>query len=147
MSNPEPIAWTSWPVRDEPPRKTLLLVSLMALTSLVAALMAMFAGLLAAAMLFILMGPYFLPTSYEVSQRGVEKRFPLFNRSRTWDIYKRYMPMKDGVFLGTFPVPSRLDSFRGDFIRFNGRVDRERVLELVRLGIGSGPEQDKRGPG
>jgi hypothetical protein len=132
MTDPETIQWVSWPLRDEPRRKTLLLFALVGLAVAVSAMMSLFAALLAALLLFVLMGPYFLPTRCEVSERGVETRFPLFGRSRSWDVYKRYAVMKDGVFLGTFAEPSRLDSFRGDFLRFHRGMDRERVLELVR---------------
>lgn len=135
------IQWVSWPLRDEPPRKTIVLFVVIGLTVALAAAMALVAGLLAALLLFILLGPYFLPTHFEVSARGVEKRFPLFNRSRPWDVYARYAVWPDGVFLGTFPQPSRLDSFRGDFIRFNRQTDRERVLELVRAHLPRKPEK------
>ena len=88
-----------------------------------------------ALLLFLMLGPYFLPTRYEISESGVVKRFPLFNRSRPWEVYKRYVAMKDGIFLGTFDKPSRLDSFRGDFVRFAGRIDREAVLDMVRTHV------------
>lgn len=133
MSDPETIQWVSWPIRDEPPRKTIVLLAIIAVTVAASAMMAVFAGLLAFVLLFVLMGPYFLPTRYEVSERGVGKRFPLFGRSRTWDAYKRYAVLKDGVFLGTFAAPSRLDSFRGDFLRFAPDApDRDALLAMVR---------------
>ena len=140
MSPSDSIVWTSWPLHDEPPRKTILLIAVIGLTVAFSAMMAFFAGLLAAVLLFVLMGPYFLPTRFAVSERGVEKRFPLFNRSRSWDVYKRYAMLKDGVFLGTFAIPSRLDSFRGDFLRFSGGIDRELVLALVRKHVPGQPE-------
>lgn len=136
-SCPETVAWTSWPLRDEPPRKTLLLLALMGLTSVLAGLMALSAAPLAAMLLLLLMGPYFLPTSYALSPRGITKRFPLFNRQRPWEAYKRYALLQGGVFLGTFPHPSRLDSFRGDFLRFNKQTDTARVLALVRAHVPS----------
>lgn len=137
MSSSETVRWVSWPLHDEPPRKTMLLFALIGLTVALSALMSLFAGLLAALLLFVLLGPYLLPTRYEVSERGVEKRFPLFNRSRSWDVYRRYAIMKDGVFLGTFVHPSRLDSFRGDFLRFNAATDKDRVMALVEKHMGA----------
>jgi hypothetical protein len=131
MPEPEAIQWDSWPLRDEPARKTALLLLFTHITVFLAALDALFSGILAALLLFVLLGPYFLRARYEVSDRGVVKRFPLFNRERPWDAYQRYAVQRDGVFLGTFEKPSRLDSFRGDFLRFAGGVDRVRVLEIV----------------
>jgi hypothetical protein len=139
MSTSDTIQWVSWPLHDEPPRKTALLLALMGLTIAISAMVALFLGLLAALLLFLLLGPYFLPTRYEISAQGVVKRFPLFSRSRSWDVYKRYAVLKDGVFLGTCERPSRLDSFRGDFVRFNSRTDREAVIGLIRRHVSRAP--------
>jgi len=144
MSASDVIQWDSWPLRDEPARKTLLLIVLIDATVFLAALASVFSGLLAALLLFILLGPYFLRARYELSERGVVKRFPLFNRDRPWDAYKRYAVMRDGVFLGTFEQPSRLDSFRGDFLRFAQGADRARVLALIARRIPPGPKHAVR---
>ncbi|MGQ9661849.1 MAG: hypothetical protein ACUVWX_05850 [Kiritimatiellia bacterium] len=134
----------SWPLRDEPPTKTILLLALIGITVGLSYLIMNYSGaILAAILLFVLLGPYFLPTRYKVSERGVESRFPLFNRSRSWGEYKRYAVARDGVFLGTFPRPSRLDSFRGEFLRFTAGMDPEQVLELVRRHIPA-PQDDKQ---
>ena len=132
------IKWVSWPLRDEPRRKTALLLGFVVLTAFIAWLLAPFYGILALPLLFILLGPYFLPCRFEISETGVKKFFFLFNRNRPWSVYKRYVAQKDGVFLGTFAAPSRLDSFRGDFLRFSRTTDRERVSALVRKHVGAG---------
>lgn len=131
------ITWASLPVRDEPRGKSLLLVGVMFAVAALASLQGgLLLGGLALLLLFILLGPYFLPCRFEVSDEGVKKRFPLFSRDRKWSDYKRFVVQMDGVFLGTFPVPSRLDSFRGDFLRFSAATDREGVIALVRKHMG-----------
>lgn len=137
MSDADVIRWVSWPLRDEPRRKTALLFGFIAVTVFVSWLLVPFYGILALPLLFILLGPYFLPCRFEVSETGVKKFFFLFNRDRPWSVYRRYAPRRDGVFLGTFPAPSRLDSFRGDFLRFSRRTDRERVMALVVKHVGT----------
>jgi uncharacterized protein (DUF58 family) len=132
-----PITWVSWPLRDEKRPKTTLLVGLIVLTVLIAAWWAVFWGGLALVLLLVLLGPYFLPCRFEVSERGVKKFFPMFNRDRPWSAYKRFVPQRDGVFLGTFPAPSRLDSYRGDFLRFSRTTDRDGVMALVRKNVRS----------
>ncbi len=109
----------------------MLLLLLMGATVALAGLTARGAAPLAAILLFMLLGPYFLPTRYTLSRHGVATRFPLFSRTRPWASYKRYAVLRDGVFLGTFPRPSRLDSFRGDFLRFSAATDVQGVLALV----------------
>ena len=133
------LAWCSWPLRDETPAKSLLLILSILGTSVLAGWMGGLTwALLALALLFILLGPYLLPTRYGVSARGVEVRFPLFNRQRVWSHYRRYVIQADGVFLGTLPQPSRLDSFRGDFLRFNRQIDGSRVVALVQANVKGG---------
>ena len=131
------LSWVSWPLRDEPRRKTALLFAFIAVTVLISSLLALFYGVLAMVLLFILLGPYFLPSRMEVSDAGVKKFFFLFNRDRAWSVYKRFVAQKDGVFLSTFAAPSRLDSFRGDFLRFTRATDRERVMALVTKHVGA----------
>ena len=137
MADADTIRWVSWPLRDEPWRKTALLLALVVLTILLASLWGLLYGTLALVLLVILLGPYFVPSRFELSDSGVRIRFPLFNRSRPWSVYKRYVPQKDGVFLSPSAGPSRLDSFRGDFIRFSRTTDRERVMALVRRHVSS----------
>jgi hypothetical protein len=133
-SSPDPTAvrWVSWPLRDEPRRKSVLLIAAIAGVSVLAAYQGALYGILAPVLLLILLGPYVLPARFEVSPAGVKVSFFLFNRNRPWGVYKRYATQPDGVFLGTFSTPSRLDSFRGDFLRFSAGTDRQRVLDLVR---------------
>lgn len=131
-----PVKWVSWPLRDEPHRKTALLLLCVAVTVFISSLLALYYGILALVLLFILLGPYFLPSRFEVSETGVKKFFFLFNRDRPWSAYKRYVRQKDGVFLSTFPAPSRLDSFRGDFLRFTRTTDCEGVMAPVSAHVG-----------
>jgi hypothetical protein len=136
MPDGQAIQWVSWPLRDERPRKTASLLAIMVGTAAISFMLAPVYGLLAVLMLFILLGPYFLPSRFEVTEGGVLKRFPLFSRNRPWSVYKRFVLQEDGVFLSPFPHPSRLDSFRGDFLRFSRTTDRQAVMDLVRKNVG-----------
>ncbi|MCG3181272.1 MAG: hypothetical protein BIFFINMI_03651 [Phycisphaerae bacterium] len=131
------LRWVSLPIRDEPWPKSALLVGLIVLTAVIGALQAAFLGGLALLLMFILLGPYFLPCRYELTERGMKKFFFMFNRDRTWDTYKRYVIQRDGVFLSTYATPSRLDSFRGDFVRFGPGADRDAVIDLIRRRVGT----------
>jgi len=133
-SSPDPttVRWVSWPLRDEPRRKSVLMLAVVAGVSALAAFQGSPYGILAPVLLLILLGPYVLPARFEVSAAGVKVFFFLFNRNRPWSAYKRYAIQRDGVFLGTEPKPSRVDSFRGDFLRFAAGADRQRVIDLVR---------------
>jgi hypothetical protein len=135
--DPTTVRWVSWPLRDESRPKSVLLVAAVAGVSALAAYQGAIYAILAPVLLLILLGPYVLPTRFEVSQTGVKVFFFLFNRNRPWSIYKRHAILRDGVFLGTEPKPSRVDSFRGDFLRFSAAAepDRQRVIDLVRQNV------------
>ena len=109
-----------------------MLILLIGMTAAIAWMQAPYYGILGVLLMMLLLAPYFLPCRFEVSQGGIKVFFPMFNRDRPWSVYKRYVVRKDGVFLSTFQSPSRLDSYRGDFLRFSASADRERVIELVR---------------
>ena len=130
------LKWTSWPVRDEPPSKTAVLALLIGMTVAMAWMQAPYYGILGFVLMMLLLAPYFLPCRFEVSSTGVKVFFPMFNRDRPWSTYKRYVVRKDGVFLSPFDKPSRLDSYRGDFLRFSAATDREQVIALVRKHVG-----------
>ena len=89
-------------------------------------------GVLALILLFFSFSTYFFPTYYELAPHGVKISFLLFSRLRKWEYYSRYSERRGGVFLSPFTGPSRLDSFRGDFLRTGGKISGTEVLSLVR---------------
>ena len=50
-----------------------------------------------------------------------------------WSRYRSYYADKNGVLLSPFARPTRLENFRGKFIRFAG--NRDRVMDIVRSKI------------
>jgi hypothetical protein len=104
-----------------------------------------FFGLLA----FIILGgsllPFFLPTEYVLYSGGLESVFLRVHRRFTWDQFRSYYPDKNGVLLSPFTHPSRLENFRGVYLRFNGQS--ARVLEVVSDRIKIAPGEDPSGKG
>jgi hypothetical protein len=80
-------------------------------------------ALLAAAMLAVSLARYFLPTWYELGEAGVAVRFLGRVRAVPWSQVQRVATHREGVFLSPFERPSRLDPFRGTFLRFAGNAD------------------------
>ncbi len=87
------------------------------------------------------LGTYFLPTDYALYVGGVETRFIGVTRRFTWDQFRSYYPDRNGVLLSPFATPSRLENFRGLFVRFSG--NRESVLSVIRERIQSSPPAEK----
>jgi hypothetical protein len=118
------LSWRSHPIRDDFPQSLLLVAAVVA--GCVAAGVAFRGvgyGLLAAALLAGSLGRYYLPTSYELDEAGVTVRFLGRVRQVRWGEVKRARVQRGGVFLSPFERPSRLDPFRGTFLRFAGNAD------------------------
>ena len=61
---------------------------------------------------------FFLPTTYILRDDCITVKSFLRRFSKRWDYFRSYYPDRNGVFLSPFPVPSRLEAFRGLYIRF-----------------------------
>jgi hypothetical protein len=130
------VRWRSLPVADDYPR------SLLAVAVVLAACVGVYfafgsAGyaLVAAAALGGSLARYFLPTDYELDERGARIRFLFATRLVPWENVRRVDVHRDGAFLSPFERPSRLDSFRGSFLRFRGNGDE--VIGFVRCRVRS----------
>jgi len=87
-------------------------------------------GVVAAGLLAVALGRHFLPTWFEVTESGLTTRFCGQTRRMAWTKVGRIIVQEAGVFVSPFAKPSRLDPFRGVFLRFNGNADE--VVTFVR---------------
>ena len=128
----EGIDWVAHPSRHEPWPKTALLVAIIVGVAVVAAqaLAHWFYGLVSLLVLTASLVRYFFPTHYALDAEGVECTLLGFVRRYAWTRFRRVDAHRDGVFLGPLPRPTRLDSFRGVFLRFH--QNREEVVYFVR---------------
>jgi hypothetical protein len=84
---------------------------------------------LSAAILFISLVPFFFPTTYTFQDDCVIVKSLLRKSSRRWDYFKSYYPDRNGVLLSPFPSPSRLENFRGLYIKFEH--NRSEVVDFI----------------
>ncbi|MGB9597901.1 MAG: hypothetical protein ACPL7B_16575 [Candidatus Poribacteria bacterium] len=80
--------------------------------------------------LFGSLSSFFLPTTYILSDEGITVKSVFRKSTRNWCYFKSYYPERKGVFLSPFSQPSRLENFRGLFVRFNN--NRTEVIEFVK---------------
>jgi hypothetical protein len=76
---------------------------------------------------------FFLPTRFELDDDKVKIIYLLSTRERKWDTFRSYYVDKNGVLLSPFERPSRLENFRGLYIRFN--QNKEQVVDFVKAKI------------
>jgi hypothetical protein len=77
---------------------------------------------------------FFFPTVYKFYEGHVEVRYTVSSVKREWSQFRSFYPDRNGVLLSPFATPSRLENFRGVYLRF-GRCERSRVLEIIKSKI------------
>ena len=89
--------------------------------------------LLSVAILVISLSPFFFPTTYTFQDDCIVVKSLLRRSSRQWDSFGSYYPDRNGVLLSPFPSPTRLENFRGVYIRFEN--NRSEVVEFIQRKI------------
>lgn len=90
------------------------------------------------------LSPFFFPTTYKLQDDCVVVRSLLRRFARPWNSFKSYYPDRNGVLLSPFPLPSRLENFRGVYVRFSH--NRSEVVNFVRGKIGKPSVVDDNEP-
>ncbi|MBM4030301.1 MAG: hypothetical protein FJ291_00775 [Planctomycetes bacterium] len=126
----ECVRWRSHPIVDDYPRSLLLVAAVIAVCAgvWISFDSALYAAL-AAAFLAGSLARYFAPTDFELDAQGVSVRFLGHLRRVGWGEVRRFFVAPEGVQLSPFGRPSRLESFRGTFLRFAG--NRDEVVRFV----------------
>ena len=87
-------------------------------------------SLISVAILFGSLAPFFLPTTYILRDDCIIVRTLLRRFSKRWDSFESYYTDRNGVLLSPFSSPSRLENFRGVYIRFSH--NKAEVVEFIR---------------
>jgi hypothetical protein len=128
---PRTLRWRSWPLTENLPRSILRVALFLGLCALVGV---GFGGWEYALLAMVLVGlsllRFFLPTTYVLDEQAATARVLGPARKLPWSQVRRVGVGPAGVFLSPFERPSRLDSFRGMFLRFAHNADE--VTSFVR---------------
>ncbi len=123
------LEWASQPAREST-RKTLLLIGFLLFVWIYVYFWAGgFWTLLAVVLLGGSVLPYFALTKYKLDPEGVTVFKTFYKVQKRWSQFRSYYPDKSGVLLSPFSQPSRLENFRGLYLRFSG--NRDEVLDYV----------------
>lgn len=77
---------------------------------------------------------FLFPVTYTLDDSGVsQKCLPFFNRHIAWNDVRRASAGRDGFFVSTLRLPSRLDQFRGIRINPRGNADAVRAVISERM--------------
>lgn len=127
----ESLEWTHHPWRAAPGRMVALIVLNLGITAIVYfAFPEKAFAVLALLVLFGSTMSIYLPIRYRFTPQGVTVFFLGVPSFRPWKHYRQAYVHAGGVFLTSMPRPSRLDPFRGHFLKYAG--NREAVISYVR---------------
>lgn len=87
-------------------------------------------GVIFTVLMFLSLSAYFFPTWYTLSDGGISVHTLVTKMKRPWSVYRSHWPDRNGVLLSPFPSRSRLENFRGVFIRYED--NRDEVLAFVK---------------
>ncbi len=122
------IEWVSFPVKEEKRKGILALVFIIVFSVLLGYAWGSLWGCISFAFLFISLLPFYIPTYYRLDEEKIILR-RFYTVEKRWDEIRSYYPDRYGVLLSPFSYPTRLENFRGIYLRFSG--NREEVLSFI----------------
>ncbi|TEU00853.1 MAG: hypothetical protein E3J23_01495 [Candidatus Stahlbacteria bacterium] len=129
MSKNLQIEWVSFPAVENLRKTTIATIFIIGLSTLLYFLYGPIYGFLSILFLGFSLLPYYTPTTYRLNEDGIEVKKVFYTIKKSWSNFRSFYPDKNGVLLSPFPIPTRLENFRGIYIRFRG--NREGVLSVV----------------
>lgn len=134
--HPTPILeWSVWPAKEKPLLSLGLTVLLIAIWVAVGYIYREAVWVLLAVILLLgAVAPFFVITRYRLDGEGISMKRYVTTMKKRWEELRSYYPDKNGVLVSPFAKPSRLENFRGVYLRFRG--NREKVLAVLEQNIG-----------
>lgn len=79
---------------------------------------------------------FFLPTEYKFYPDKIKVKYFLASLEKEWKNYRSFYVDKNGVLLSPFTKPSRLENFRGIYLRFDRNSDiKDKVMDYIKSKI------------
>ncbi len=90
--------------------------------------------------LYASLSAFYFPTRYKLTDEGIFIKTTFQTQSKKWSQYRSCYPDKNGILLSPFVRPTRLENFRGIYIRFWNNKDV--VVAFVKKQIDMGKADD-----
>jgi hypothetical protein len=114
------ISWVSHPAKARKLATTLVVIFLLAVYILVFEITHSMLMVVLAILLFTMsLSTFFFPTRYEVTSEKITVRYLFTTVQKDMSSFRSYFPDKNGVLLSPFVGPSRLENFRGIYLRYD----------------------------
>ncbi len=136
------LKWTSFPLLDKP-KMSILVMAVIVMVAWILWELAIVQWdqplyyVLGIFILFIGIFPYFVPTSYYFFEDCVLVQYLIVKVEKKYSDFGCFYADKNGIMLSTFKRPRRLDSFRGQSIRFSKtQEEKKEIIALLKEKVG-----------
>lgn len=122
--DPVLLQWVTHPARVRPAVTIILILFLTLMVAIVYSLTeSIIFTIVGALILWGSLSQYFLPTRFTFYDSKVRVKYTVNAIEKEWRLFRSYYRDKNGVLLSPFVGPSRLENFRGLYVRFAGNKD------------------------
>jgi len=80
--------------------------------------------------LLVSLSSFFFPVTFSLDEEFITVKSPFTTKRKRWREFRSFWVDKNGVLLSPFAQRSRLESFRGLYIRFS--ANRDEVVKFIR---------------
>ncbi len=134
--NPIALKWTVHPAKKNLPLTILVIIFLVILCiSIYISFDSLSLSLLSAIFLFGSLSSFFFPTTYLLCDKGIIVKTIFREFYREWVSFKRYYIDKNGILLSPFLYKTRLENFRGLYVRFDS--NKQQIVDFIKSRIKS----------
>jgi hypothetical protein len=123
------VSWIVWPLSQSFWRSAAVILFLIVVVWTISSWLGITWAFLSSLILLGSLASFFFPTHYRLSPESVSVRGLLSRKKRNWSGLKKHYVGQKGVHLSPYPRPSRLESFRGLYLPFDGK--REEILNFI----------------
>ena len=123
--------WSSHPVTESRKKTTFLILFLIALFVGIYMLLGVIWFVISFVFIISSLVQYFMKTYYTLSENSIEIHTFLTHLKKEWTYYRSFYEDKNGIFLSPFKKHSRLENFRGIYLRF-GSGNRDKIRSIVK---------------
>lgn len=124
MSDETVLKWSTHPVKRSAKISILIILFLLVIWLLVyLTTLNLFLTVLSVVIMLGSLSAFFLPTYYELDDQKIKVKFFFNTKEKEWNMFRSFYVDKNGVLLSPFEKPSRLENFRGLYVRFNQNKD------------------------
>jgi hypothetical protein len=134
MTKNSQIEWVSFPAIENLRKTIIATLFIIGLSTVLCFLYEPLFGLLSFLFLGFSLLPYYTPTTYRLNKNGIEIEKLFYTIRKSWSDFRSFYPDNYGVLLSPFSLSTRLENFRGIYIRFKN--NKEEVLSFVDSMIG-----------